>query len=115
MATLSQTTLSQSGVFVPTKTVLSAADVITYTPNANQILVLHNITGVAVVVTIDGASGTTVPVAGAGGTTVSVAAGLAVTVAANAFNAVRLDTISAYLQGVVAVTGGVGIEAIVLF
>ncbi len=115
MATLTNTSLSVAGPFTPAKTVLGASDVITYTSGTNQILVMYNITASPVVVTIDGSTGTTVSVPGAGATTVSVAAGLAVTVPADGFQIVRLDTVSAYCQGVVALTGGTGVIAHILY
>lgn len=96
------------------KTALTASDTLTYNANTGQELYMYNTTGTPVVVTIDGNAGTTVPVPGAGATTLSVASGLAVTVPANDFTLVKLDTISAYLKGVVGVTGGTGVSAIIL-
>lgn len=115
MATISNTSLAVAGPFNPTKTILGASDVLTFTAGTNQMLVMYNITASPVVVTIDGASGTTVSVPGAGATTVSVASGLDVTVPADGFTVVRCDTIPAYLNGVVAVTGGTGVIACVLY
>lgn len=114
MAAIVDSSRDVAGPFTPTKTILTASDTLTYTPGANQELVLYNITGVAVVVTIDGAGGTTVVVPNTGGTTLSVASGLAVTVPANGFQVVMLDKISAYLNGAVAVTGGVGVIACII-
>jgi hypothetical protein len=114
MAAIVDTDSNVAGPFTATKTILSASDTLTYTPNAGQELVLYNITGVSVVVTIDGSAGTTVTVPGTGGTTLSVASGLAVTVPANGFQVVLLDKISAFLQGTVAVTGGTGVIACIL-
>ena len=111
MAAISNTSKSVLGAFTPTKTILSASDTLTFTEGTGQELLMYNITGSPVVVTLDGASGTTVVVPGTGGTTLSVASGYAVTVAANGFSIVRLDTIPAYLNGAVAVTGGVGVIA----
>lgn len=114
MALIAETSINQAGPFTPTKTVLSAADTLVYTANSGQMLVCYNITGVDVNVTIDGSAGTTVTVPGTGGTTLSVAAGLVVTVPANGFKVVSLDKVSAYAQGTVAVTGGVGVIAAIL-
>lgn len=111
MATLVNSNKNVAGPFQPTKLVLTASDTFTYVPGANQELILYNITGSPVVVTLDGAGGTTVTVPGAGASTFSVASGLPVTVPANDWQVVRLDTISAYLQGVIAMTGGVGVIA----
>lgn len=114
MAAITETSINQAGPFTPTKTILSAADTLTYTAASGQTLVMHNVTASPIVVTIDGSAGTTVVVPGTGGATLSVASGLAVTVAANGFSVVHLDKVSSYMQGTVAVTGGVGIEAILL-
>lgn len=111
MAAISNTSKNVLGPFTPTKTILSASDTLTYTQGSSQELIMYNITASPVVVTLDGASGTTVAVPGCGATTVSVASGLAVTVPADGFQIVRLDTIPAYLNGVVAVTGGTGVIA----
>lgn len=114
MATLTNTSKNVLGSFNPTKTILGAADVITFVANANQELIMYNITASPVVVTIDGAGGTTVTVPGTGGTTLSVASGYAITVPANGFTVVRLDTIDAYCAGVVALTGGTGVIACII-
>lgn len=103
-----------AGPFNPTKVILTASDTLVYTPGASQELVMYNITASNVVVTIDGAGGTTIAVPGTGGITVSVAAGLAVTVPANGFTVVELDKIPAYLVGAVAVTGGTGVIACIV-
>lgn len=113
MATLVNTNKNVAGAFNPVKNTLTAADVITFVNGANQELVFYNPTAAAVTVTIDGANGTTVVVPNTG-TTVSVAAGLAITVPIAGFTVVRLDTISAYCQGVVALTGGTGLVAFII-
>lgn len=114
MAAIAETSINQAGPFTPTKTILSAADTLTYTAASGQTLVMYNITASPVVVTLDGDTGTTVVVPNTGGVTLSVASGLAVTVPANGFHVVHLDKVSAYLSGVVAVTGGVGVIAALL-
>jgi hypothetical protein len=114
MAAISNTSKNVLGDFTATKTILTASDTLTYTSGSGQELVMYNITAAPVVVTLDGASGTTVAVPGCGATTVSVASGVAITVPANGFQVVRLDTIPAYLNGAVAVTGGTGVIAMIL-
>lgn len=114
MAAISNTSKNVLGPFTPTKTVLSASDTLTYSSGLAQDLIMYNITGSPVVVTLTGASATTVAVPGCGASTLSVASGIAITVPANGFEVVRLDTIPGYLQGAVTVTGGVGVIAIVL-
>lgn len=111
MATLVNSSKNVLGPFLPTKLVLTASDTFAYVPGTNQELILYNITASPVVITLDGAAGTTVLVPGAGATTFSVATGLTVTVPANDWQIVRLDTIPAYLQGTIAMTGGVGVVA----
>lgn len=112
MANIIVSNKNVAGAFNPTKNTLTAADVLPY--SAGQSLLMYNTTASAVVVTIDGDGGTTVAVPDSGGATFSVAAGLAVTVPANGFTIVNLDTIKAYLKGTVAVTGGVGVVAVLL-
>lgn len=114
MAAIPNASKTGLGAINVPKTTLTASDTLTYVPGAGQELYLYNTTGSPVVVTIDGAGGTSVPVTGAGSSTFSVAAGLAVTVPANDFTLVKLDTIPAYLTGAVAVTGGTGVVAIIV-
>lgn len=109
MATLVSTNLQNSnGPVTVTRNVLSASDVLVY--SAGQILELFNTTASPVVVTIDGAAGTTISPTGFGGT-IDISAGKAITVPASGTVAVKLDTISVFLQGTIAVTGGVGVTA----
>lgn len=111
MAVITEVTVT--GVNTPvtaTRTILSAADTLVYSSGANQKLVLFNTTASPVVVTVDGSAGTTIAPTGMG-QDVSVAAGIAITVGSSATVVVSLDKISAYCQGTVAVTGGVGVTA----
>lgn len=112
MATIARTTLQGSGVRAVTTTTLTASDTLVYGGvGSREVLELRNGTAGALTVTIDGADGTTVPVAGLG--SVSVAAGYSTgSIAAGDTVAIPLDSISEYLRGVVAVTGGTGITAI---
>lgn len=109
MAAIASINAAVSGVFTATRTTLTASDTITYDPTKLQLLVLHNPTGGALNVTIDGDGGTTVPIDGLG--SVSVASGLAVSVPAGEARAVKLSTVRHYLQGVVSLTGGAGLVA----
>lgn len=110
MAAIPSTSGQQSGDVVVNKITLGASDTLTYTPNGNQYLMLHNTTAGSLTATIDGNGGTTVPIPGTGAT-FDVSSGKAVTVAAGVLKMVKLDSISAYLQGTVAVTGGTGLIA----
>lgn len=113
MAAITATSTRVSGDFVVTETALGASDTLSYTAGGRQILALRNPTGSPVVVTIDGSGGTTISPSGYGGT-LSVASGKAITVAGGTTRAVNLDTISAFCQGTVAVTGGTGVYASIL-
>ncbi len=109
MAVVINTSKNVLGDFIATKISLATSgDTLTYVSGAGQELLLYNTSGSSVVVTIDGASGTTVPVSGAGALTVSVSAGIAITVTAGQFSIVKLDTIPAYLSGVVAISAATG-------
>jgi hypothetical protein len=114
MAAISVTSKNVAGPFNATLTTLTSSDTMTYTPNVGQELFLWNPTGSPVVVTVDGAGGTTVPVPDAGAATFSVASGLAITVPANGVSITKLDTVKAYLKGAIAVTGGTGVLAAIL-
>ena len=110
MATIVPTSVQGSGVRVVTRTTLTASDTFVYNDSAKAVLILDNVTGGALTVTIDGADGTTVPVQGIG--SVSVSAGYSTgAIAAAACVAVPLDSIDQYLKGVITVTGGTGIKA----
>lgn len=95
-----------NGKFAVGPTALTGADTLNYRRAVNQVLYLYNTTASPVTVTIDGAAGTTVSPPGLGGT-VDVSPGYPIAVAAGTVQAVQLRSISAFLQGVVNVTGGV--------
>lgn len=97
---------SVNGKFAVAPTALTGTDSLVYKPSVNQVLYVFNTSASPVTVTIDGDGGTTVSPPGLGGT-VDVSAGYAIAVAAGTVQAVQLRTISSFLQGVVAVTGGV--------
>lgn len=115
MATITATSLAQAGIITPTVFTLGASDTLTYTPGVNGILVIQNGTASAVTtLNIDGDGGTTVPVPDTG-STFSVASGLTFpSIAAGDFRVVRLDTIKAYLQGTVTISGGSGMKAFII-
>lgn len=113
MAAITPTAVGAAGGTVVTVTTLGASDTLTFNASRNPVLILDNVTGGALTPKIDGAGGTTVPVAGVG--SVSVASGFTTpSIAAGAKYAIPLKTISAYLQGVITVTGGTGIKASIL-
>jgi hypothetical protein len=107
MATIAAVQPGQNnGPFLVGATPLTGTDTLVYKPAVNQVLYMFNTTASPVTVTIDGDAGTTISPGGYGGT-ISVAAGKAIAVAAGTVQAVQLRSISAFLQGTVAVTGGV--------
>lgn len=113
MAAITSTSMGGSGARVVTRTTLGSSDTFTYNAHTNPILILDNVTGGALTPNIDGAGGSTVPVKGVG--SVSVASGLTLaSIASGACVAIPLSSISAYLQGVITVTGGSGIKATLL-
>jgi hypothetical protein len=113
MATITPTAMTGSGARVVAVTTLGASDTFVYTKSKKPVLVLDNVTAGALTPNIDGAGGSTVPVAGVG--SVSVASGLTLaSIAAGAKVAIPLESIEAYLQGVIALTGGTGIKASIL-
>lgn len=109
MAVVVNTSKSVLGSVTPVQISLATSgDTLTYVPNASQELILVNTSASPVVVTIDGAGGSTIAVPGTGGATFSVASGYTVSVAASSTAIVMLDTISSFLQGVVAITAATG-------
>jgi hypothetical protein len=96
-----------------TETTLNGTDSLVYRSDRRAVLTLRNPTAGALSPVIDGSGGTTIPVPGVGN--VSVASGYAVcSIAAGAAVAIPLDTISAYLQGTVAINSGTGLVAALL-
>lgn len=102
MAAITATAMTGSGARVVTETTASASDTFTY--QAGDVLVIRNASGGALTPLIDGAGGTTYPVPGLGN--VDVSGGLTLASIANgATVAIPLDSIRAYLQGVITMTG----------
>lgn len=113
MATITPTLMTGSGSRAVTITTLGASDTFTYKPGTGQILVLNNVTAGALTPNIDGAGGSTVAVQGVG--SVDVSTGYTTpSIGIGAYAAIPLDSISAYLKGVIAVTGGDAMEAALL-
>lgn len=114
MATIAQTNVSTATSATNiTRTAMTASDTLTFTRGAAQRLILWNTTASPVVITLDGAGGTTASIPanlGLGGS-ISVASGVQVTVPADGTTVIKLDDYAAYLQGVIAITGGTGVTA----
>jgi hypothetical protein len=104
MAAIVKTSTGGTGQRASVDVTLGASNTLAYEPGKGQLLVLRNPTGAGIACVIDGAGGTTVPVQGA--TPLDVSAGYNVgTIAAGASVVIPLDSISAYLQGAINVTG----------
>lgn len=111
MPAITATSLQGSGKRTLTETTLNGStDSFVYKPLTTPILTLRNATGGALTPVIDGNGGTTVNVAGIG--SVDVSAGYSVgSIAAGAHVVIPLNSISEYLKGTIAITGGTGIIA----
>jgi len=110
MADIAKTSVTGSGEKVVTVTTLGASDTLIFKKGVNASLVLNNVSGGALTPLIVGADATTQPCEGIGNVDVSSgfqlgSIGVGVTVI------LPLDSISAYLKGIITVTGGDAIEA----
>lgn len=104
MAAIVKTSTGGSLARAVTEVTLGASNTLAYEKGKGQILLLRNPTGAGIASVIDGAGGTTKQVAEVG--PVDVSGGYNVgTIAAGACVAIPLDTIAAYLQGAINVTG----------
>ncbi len=112
MAAIASINANVAGSFAAAISTLSADDTITYDPTKDQLLLFHNTTGGSLTATIDGDGVSTVNFPGAPG--LSLAGGYAVVVGAGLSVGVRLRSISAYLTGVVHITGAATLQAQVL-
>lgn len=112
MATITKTSMAGPGARAVTEVTLTASNTFAHEPGTGQVLILRNATASAVTCTIDGADGTTFPAPGIG--SIDVSGGYAVgSIPAGAVRAIPLDTIAAYLQGTINVTG-TGLVAVLL-
>lgn len=112
MATIAKTSMNGSGDRAITETTMTSADTFVFDQGENAVLYVRNSSGGNLTINIDGADGTTVPVSGVGD--VSVASGFSFTVNNNTTRAIPLNSIRAYLQGTIAVTGGTAAVASIL-
>lgn len=113
MAIITATDMTGTGDRSVTITTLGASDTFTFTTSKSPVLILNNVTAGALTPNIDGDGGTTVTVPGIG--SVDVSAGYTLSsISAGASVAIPLNSINKYLQGVITVTGGSGIEAALL-
>lgn len=109
MATITATNIRGVGqIELAEVTLTGTADTFTYTIGKDQVLIMRNPTGGAISPVIDGDGGTTVTREGVA--VVDVSGGYAVgSIPAAEARAIRLDTINAYLQGVIAINSGTGL------
>lgn len=113
MAAITATKMTGPASRVVTRTTLGASDTFTYNSASSPILILDNATGGALTVNIDGAGATTQIVSGIG--TIDLSSGYSTaSIGAGVCVAIPLVSISSFLSGVIAVTGGTGIKATLL-
>ena len=114
MATITATSMAGTGKRAVVEVVLTGtADTFTYVPSKKPLLIMRNDTGGALSPVIDGDGGTVVPVQGVGD--VDVSGGYAVgSIADGGEVAIPLNTISAFLTGTIAITGGTGLTCSLL-
>lgn len=109
MATITATNMQGTGQRTVTEVTLTGtSDTFTYNESKEPVLVMRNATAGSLSPVIDGNGSTTIAVAGYG--TLDVSAGYAVgSIAAGSVRAIPLKTISAFLRGTIAITGGTGL------
>lgn len=113
MAAITATSMTGSGSRAVVVTTLGASDTLTFNTDKVPVLILNNVSGGALTPLIDGDGGTITPCAGVGD--IDVSAGLTLTsIGIGETVAIPLNSISAYLQGVITITGGTAIEATLL-
>lgn len=110
MAVIVETLVTGAAGVPLTATTLTASDTLTFREGAGQTLLMHNGTAGSLTVVLNDSDVTSVPVEGVG--SVSVSAGISVVLAAGARAAVLLDNSRRRWRGVISVTGGTGISAV---
>ena len=106
MPAITATSMGGPGPRVLVVTTLNGTDSLTY--EQGDVLILRNPTGSSITPTIDGAGGTTWPAEGIGNVTVSAGLSLGA-IPAGVTITIPMDSIRAYLQGVIAITSGTGL------
>lgn len=113
MTTIVPTSAAPGNSRVVTETTMTSSDTLVYLPNTGQELILRNATAGALTVTLTGSASTNVSFPNV--PFFSVAGGYSTgSIPAGAVRLIPLDTIGAYLQGTVTLTGGTGIVASLL-
>ena len=111
MAVIAKTSLQGQGPRVITVTTLGASDTLVFQSGLNAVLTLNNVSGGALTPLIDGADSVSFSAPGLGATVDTSGGFLVPSIGIGETHAIKLDTISEYLKGVVTVTGGDAIEA----
>lgn len=110
MATITQSALGFGAKEVTEIELDGTLDTFAFAPNTRQILTLRNPTMSAITAVIKSDEPTTINVQGIGD--VSISAGYSTpAIAKDEIYAIKLDSISGYLQGVISITGGTGLKA----
>lgn len=111
MAVITANSLTGSGAKAMTITTLGASDTFVYSPGARAVLYLNNASGGALTPKIDGAGAST-SYSCSGILNQDLSGGYTLASIANGDTvAINLDSISAYLKGVITIDGASGIEA----
>lgn len=110
MAVIVPTSTQGSGQRAANVTTLGASDTLVYNPTKNPVLLLNNVSGGPLTVSILGDASTTTGCPGVGDVDVSVAP-VFTSVGAGDSVAIPLNSIGAYLDGIVTVTGADAMEA----
>jgi len=113
MATITKTTMSGAGAIAATITTLGASDTFVFDESKAPVMILTNVTGGALTPLFDGDGGTTWPSTGIGNVDVSAGLTLA-SIGAGDSVVISLNTIKAYLQGTIALTGATAMECQIL-
>ena len=108
MATLAKTSMTGSGIRALVVNTLTSSDDFVYDESRNPVMNIQNTTGGSLTLVIDGAGGTTIPVAGYG--PLDVSGGYSTgAIADGTTMSIPLNSISAFLQGAIVMTGGTGL------
>lgn len=110
MAAIPSVSLAQDGVFSMAFSTLTVSDTITIAKN--QYLLFNNTTAGSLTAVVKGSASTSVTVSGVGA--VSTSTGVSVVVPAGEFKVVNVNSRSEFFNGVVTITGAVGLKLAVL-
>lgn len=114
MATIAQTSIGGKSSRAAAMTTMTSSDTFNYQPGTGQLLYLRNPTGGALTPVINGSLNTAAVVNG--GPDIATTSGLTLPAvpATTGSVVIPLDTIAAYLQGTITITGCTGMIAVLL-